>query len=117
MKKMHLSQLVTYSYTREKLDEKKVFAIANSLSRKDLKMYIRGLTLAEKKRKVYIAIPTKKLYNETKKIFEGIFEGKELILQEDPSLLLGARIVDNDIVYDMSLKESIATIANQIEEI
>lgn len=117
MQRKLLTSLVDYSYSKGKLDENRVFTIAKTLSRRDLKVYIRALKLAEQKHKVYIAVAKRSVYNESKKMFKGIFEGKEIILQEDPSLLLGARIVDNDIVYDFTLKERLESIADQIDEI
>lgn len=117
MQKKLLLSLVEYSYTKDKLNEERVLKIAQSLSRKDLKLYIRVLKLSEQSKKVYIAIAKKSVYNEGDKLFKGIFEGKDIIFQEDPSLLLGVRIVDNDIVYDFSLKERLETIAQEIDEI
>lgn len=116
MQKLLLAKLIEYSYTKDKLDEKKVFKIASSLTRKDLKLYIKTLKLTEQKKKVYIAVPHRSVYNDGRKLFKGIFEGKEIILQEDPSLLLGTRIVDNDMVYDTSLKERIGEIEDSIND-
>ncbi|MDE2590552.1 MAG: hypothetical protein KGL95_12915, partial [Patescibacteria group bacterium] len=69
MTKKQIKTLVVESYTRDQLDENKVNRIAKVLSRKDLKTYIRGLKLEEKKRVVTVALPSASVYNNTKKIF------------------------------------------------
>lgn len=117
MQRKLLSFLIEYSYVKGQLREDRAMKITQTLSKRDVKVYIRGLKLSEQKRKVYIAIAKRSVYTDERKLFKGIFEGKELILQEDPSLLLGAKIRDNDIVYDFSLKERIENIADKIDEI
>ena len=116
MTKRDIRQLVVASYTRNRLDEKKVEKIANLLSKNDLKAYIRGLKLEEQKHKIYLALPTKTVYNKAKKEFEKVFEGKEIVFTEDPSLLWGLRVLDNDMLYEVSLAEKINQVAQSVEE-
>lgn len=115
MTKKLLQQLVLASYSGKKLDAKKVDAISARLDRQALKAYIRALKLMEQQRKVYIAMPKANVYNTSKKTLEHIFPEKELIFQEDPSLLLGMQLVDNDMVYDMSLKKRLENILDEVD--
>jgi F0F1-type ATP synthase delta subunit len=108
--------LVQASYAKDKLDEKKVERITKLLSKKDLKAYVRGLTLEEKKHKVYIALPTKAIYNRKRKDLETLFTGKEIIFNEDPSLLLGIRILDNDMLYELSLSDRLNRLTQEVGE-
>jgi len=108
-----IKKLVLASYTKNKLDEKKVEKIAKLLSIADLKAYIRGLKLEEKKHKVYIALASKTIYNKKRKDLENLYKGKELVVEEDPSLLLGMRILDNDMLYDFSLKDRVNKITQE----
>lgn len=108
--------LVKASYTNEKLDEKKVERIVKLLSRSELKAYVRGIKLEEKKHKVYIALPSKSIYNKKRKDLENLYKGKEIVFEEDPSLLLGIRILDNDMLYELSLSDSINRVSQEVSE-
>lgn len=103
MTKKIISQLVIASYTKDMLDEKKVNRIVSLLSRAELKLYIRGLKLSEKSRTISLVLPDKKLYNKA----DAKRLRKQVTVVEDKSLLLGAKIIDNDMVYDLSLKNSL----------
>lgn len=116
MTKRLLQQLVLASYTGKELDAKKVEEISERLSRQDLKAYIRALKLMEQQKKIYIAMPNASVYNTSKKTIESIFPDKELIFEEDPSLLLGVRVLDNDMVYEMSLKERLDSILDEVNQ-
>ena len=110
MTKKIIAQLVEASYTKDELDGKKVDRIAKILSRQDLKIYIRGLKLAEKARTISLVLPDKNLYNKT--LVQGVKKRVKVI--EDPSLLLGFRIIDNDMVHDMSLKNRLENFVTNI---
>jgi len=116
MTKKQIQLLVAESYTKETLDEKKVNRIAKVLNRKDLKTYIRGLKLSEKKRVVTVALPSASVYNNTKKIFLDLFPGKTVSFQEDKLLMLGGKIQSNDMVYDFSLKNRLENFINDLEQ-
>lgn len=116
MKKKQINQLMLASYTKSALDEKKVTKIANSLSRKDLKVYIRGLKLAEKKKKIYVALPSASVYNTNKKIFINLFPGKQIEVEEDKLLMLGAKVMADDMVYDVSLKNRLDDFLASVEQ-
>lgn len=116
MTKKQIAALVTESYTKDKLDEKKVEHIASLISRKDLKKYLRGLKLAEKSRTVSLVLPDANVYNNSEKLLQGVFQGKRIIVEEDPSLLLGMKVIDNDTVYDMSLKNNLETFTQEVAQ-
>jgi|SRR5579872_6503550 len=103
MTKKYIHQLVEASYAKDTLDSKTVEKIASLLSRADLKKYIRGLKLSEKARTLSLVLVNKNFYN--KSLVKGVSKHIEVV--EDPSLLLGAKIIDNDMVYDMSLKNKL----------
>lgn len=103
MTKKLINQLVAASYTKDALDGKKVEKIASLLSRAELKLYIRGLKLAEKKQTITLVLPDKTFYNKT---LLGKTK-KQVKVVEDKSLLLGAKVIDNDTVYDLSLQNSL----------
>lgn len=103
--------LVLSSYTNKKLNADRVNKIAGLLARKDLKTYIKVLKSYEKENTVIINLPF--LYND-KRIFDKMFKGKKIIYKEDPSLMAGVRIINNDIVYEHDLKNTLENIATYI---
>lgn len=116
MTKKLLQQLVLASYKGDSLDAKIVDEIAKRLDRQDLKAYVRALKLMEQKKKIYIAMPKASVYNTSKKTLESLFPTKDLIFEEDPTLLLGMRLIDNDMVYEMSLKERLESILDEVNQ-
>ena len=57
MKKKIIDNLVAQSYIKNDLDKKKVNKIAVLLSKSDLKRYINGLKLLDKKKNLIISAP------------------------------------------------------------
>lgn len=103
MTKKEIAQLAQASYTKDELDARKVEKIVSLLSRAEIKLYIRGLKLIEKTKTISLVLPNLNLYN---KSLLGLVK-KRVTVTEDASLLMGAKIIDNDMVYDMSLKNSL----------
>lgn len=116
MTRRQIKQFAQASYKNNQLDEKIVMEIARRLNRKNLKAYIHALKQLEKQKNVFIALPNVNAYNKSEKIFEKIFQNKRIAYQQDPSLLLGTRIQQNDMIYDFSLKKRLHTLAANIEE-
>lgn len=109
-----LKQLVLISYKSGELDNTVVSQIADKLNREDLKQYIRALKMAEKLRNVYIESP----FELSKKLTASIkntFPDKKIVSVKNPSLLVGTKIVYNDDVFEMSLKNSLEAIVENIE--
>lgn len=108
-----INKLIVASYKNSLLDQKKVNKIASLISKSDLKKYINGLKATESKKNLIISSPTN---NQNLGTFQKLFPHKKIVFQKDPSLMLGVRIVDNDLVYDFTLKSSLDKIVNYIEQ-
>lgn len=108
-----INKLIAASYRNSFLDEKKVNKIASFISKSDLKKYISGLKLVESKKSLIVSSPTN---DQDLKKFRRLFPHKKIVFQKDPSLMLGVRVVDNDLVYDFTLKSSLDKIINYIEQ-
>lgn len=108
-----LDKLILASYNGNSLDQKKVNRITSGISKSDLKKYINGLKLIEKKRSLIISTPTN---NQDYRKFEKLFPHKKIIFKKDPSLMLGVNVVDNDIVYEFTLKNYLDKILHYIEQ-
>lgn len=113
MNSKKIDKLVAASYKNDCLDQKKVSKIASLISKSDLKKYINGLKLIEKKKNLIISSP---IDNRNLKEFEDLFPHKKIIFKKDPSLMLGVSVIDNDIVYEFTLKNSLDKIISYIEQ-
>jgi F0F1-type ATP synthase delta subunit len=114
MNKKLLKQVVLISYKNGNLDNSVVSQVADKLSRQDLKQYIKALKNAEKLRNVYVESPFEmsKNLNET---IKNTFPDKKIVNIKNQSLLVGTKIVYNDDVFEMSLKNSLDSIVENIE--
>lgn len=110
-----MKQLVIASYTDGVLDQDNVTKIASLLKSGELKIYLKALKYAEKKSTVMVETPFP-TDTESKKAIQGVFKDKRIMYNVDPSLLLGMKIVDNDDVYDLSLKNKLERIESFLEE-
>jgi len=115
MTKKEIEILAKESYTKDSLDEKKVFKFSSYMDRKNLKAYIRELKKIEQNHNVVIALVSQTSYNNAKDTLQQIFKDKHILFQEDPSLLAGIRIVNNDMIYEKSLQRSFETMIQTIE--
>lgn len=113
MNKKQLDKLVLVSYSNNFLDQKNVSKIATLLKRSDLKQYINGLKLAEKKKSLIISSP---MNDQDLKKFSKLFPNKKIVFIKDPTLMLGIKVVDNDKVFEFTLKNSLGKILNYIEQ-
>lgn len=114
MNKKILQQLIIQSYTNGQLDPEKVNKIANLLSKKELQLYIKGLKNWEKQQKVIVDVPL--VTTDIKERFQELFPDKQIVINTDPSLILGVRIHQDDNIYEMSLKDALEKITEHVEE-
>jgi F0F1-type ATP synthase delta subunit len=117
MTKKQIKKLAYSSYTRNNLDGKKVNSIARLLKRSDLKEYIKTLKSMESGKKVIVLIPNMSLIkrNDLQKTFTNLFPRKKVLYEEDPSLILGVKVINNDLVYEFSLKNTLEDMGSFLE--
>lgn len=108
-----IKDLVKISYNNSILDYDKAHDIAVSLTRFDLKQYIRELKNYENKTNVTIITPFN-LKND--KVFEELFPDKKIVYKNDPSLMLGIKIKNNDALYEFNLKNTVQNLISYILE-
>lgn len=114
MTKKLLKQLINYSYKNNALIPKNVNSITGLLKRKDLKEYIHAIKIQEKKLSVFIDVPINNVGIKDK--FNGIFQSKKIYYRNDPSLILGARVVADDMLFEMNLKNTLDKILSYMRE-
>ena len=105
-----MKQLVEASYTEGNLNLDTITRIADKLSRKDLKTYIKALKAYDDKNTLHVesAYP---LNGSDESALKQIFGNKKIRYSENDELLVGVRITDNDTVYNMNLKNTLERIA------
>lgn len=113
MNKKKMDKLILASYSGSFLNKKNINKISTLLSKLDLKQYINALKLAEKKKSLIVSAP---LNNQDLTKFEKLFPQKKILFRKDPSLMLGVKIIDNDIVYEFTLKNSLDKMLSYIEQ-
>lgn len=109
MKKKFIKQLVLNSYKTDELDEKEVTTIADRLNRHDLKQYIHELKNYEKKKNVYVSLPYPPTSDEQKAL-QLLFPKKKIAFIIDPSLGVGVKITNNDLITEMNFKDTLEDI-------
>lgn len=113
MTKKYLQKLVLESFTKGVLDKDKVDKIANLLDRKGLKEYIKALKNFESKNSVIITLPSLPEKEDEDKL-SLLFPNKKIVYNIDPSLMLGIKIQDNDLLSEFDLKNMLDDIVEYI---
>jgi F0F1-type ATP synthase delta subunit len=118
MTKKYIKKLALASYTKNELDSKKVKKITGFMIRNNLRQYIKELKLLENKKTITILTPiiSKKTQNDVRKQFAKVFVDKKINLDSDPSLILGVKIISNDLIYDLNLKSTLDSLSMHINE-
>lgn len=100
--------LAIKSFARGNLDPKRVRLFSSKMKRRDLRNYIREIKTIDAKNKVTFIVPTLKTFKKAD-IAELLkqYKSKRIIYQEDPNLLVGIKILDNDMISDFNLKNSL----------
>jgi F0F1-type ATP synthase delta subunit len=114
MKRQTLKQMVIESYSDGELDAKKINKIADLLTKKELRLYIKALKNWERENKIIIEVANKEGLDLDG--FQEMFLDKKLVVTVDPSLLLGMRLYNNDDIFEMSLKNTLQKVTEHIEE-
>ncbi len=118
MVKKYVKQLALASYTKNELDSKKVKKIVGFLNKNNLKQYIKELKLLENRKTITILSPSfnKKTEEVIKKQFAKAFPDKKIIVNSDPSLILGVKVIENDLIYDLSLRNTLDNLSIYINQ-
>ncbi|CAN5210663.1 hypothetical protein BH09PAT1_BH09PAT1_7660 [soil metagenome] len=115
MNRQTLKQLVLESYSESgDLEPAKINKIADLLTKKELRLYIKTLKNWERQNKILIEVPNEDKIDLGE--LKEMFPTKKFVVSVDPSLLLGMRLQDNDDVFEMSLKNTLDKITEHIEE-
>lgn len=115
MTKDILKELMRVSIVDGSLDEKVVKTIALSLKRRELKQYIKALRNWEKEQSIIIKA-AKTPRDIDKKLITSLFPNKCIHYKTSPSLLLGVKIIDNDMEYELNLKSKLEKMLSYVSK-
>lgn len=118
MTRRQIKLLAQASYVRNNLDSIKCNKIADKLTREDFKRYLRILKTIEREKTVTVIVPEMTLGEKqnVEKRFGSMFKDKRIQVETDQSLVVGLKIIDNDLVYELSLRDTISRINNYLLE-
>lgn len=115
MTRKEIKLIALKSFVKNNLDPKKVKLFSSKMTRKQLRDYIKYLKFYDARSKITVVVPDlDKIKKTDLKVFTKFYSEKKVIFKEDPSLLLGVRIINNDLVYDLNLKDSFEDIIQNI---
>lgn len=111
MTKRQVKLLAKSSFLKNKLDSKRVLRISARMKRRELREYVRAIKAIEAENRITIFVPSLSQFKKSD-IAEltKLYKGKEIIYKEDPTLMVGIKILNNDLVSDFNLKNSLENI-------
>lgn len=115
MTKKQIKKLVSLSITNGFLDHNKVTSFSSSLKRSDVKKYIKALKNCDKQQSIIVQA-AKTLSDIDKKMFATIFQDKRILFETHPSLLLGIKIINNDMEYEINLKNKLERLLSYLSK-
>lgn len=111
-----IKKIATQSYFGNELNKKTVDEVSTKLSRKELKTYIKYLKEINNKSVLRVYSPSRKIItDDIRRSLKRFFPDRDIFIIEDESLIAGLRIVDNDTIYELNLKDSFENIMKYIE--
>jgi hypothetical protein len=116
MDKSKIKQLAVDSFTNNQIDESKAKKISRLLDKPSLREYIRVLKLIEQKKTIILMVPDDKIGNiaELGKKISKMYPDKRVLVKTDPELIAGVRIINNDLVYELSLQQILEDAVSKI---
>ncbi len=116
MKIREIKKLAEQSFTNGNLDVKKIKKIIDLLGKKQLKVYIKFLKKLENERLVWVFTPMDKVEDKITDKIKSIFPNKKIEYVSDSNLIVGLRIIDNDMVYEFNLKDSLDNLITYLKQ-
>lgn len=112
-----IKKLALKSYNGNSLNEKVIGLVSKKLNKKNLKVYINELKRINDSKIVKVYVPNREfLTNKMMQSLSKFFENKELRIIEKPDLIAGIRIIDNDLIYELNLRDSFENMIEYLKQ-
>jgi len=117
MTKKEIKILVKGAYVNGALDVKKVRRVAKLLKQSELRQFIKVLKRFEESKMVRLIVPNKDMVSQNiiNKV-KADFPRKRVVIDEDPELIIGVKIIDNDLIYELNIKNTLDQLNKHIIE-
>lgn len=115
MTRRQLKKLAVYTEKTEGIPDEDFYTLAKKLNRSSLKKFIKILKIYEQQRNVIVSLPTvpdEKL----KEKLQTMYPNKKIVYNVEPLLIAGIRILDNDLLYELSFKDRLEKIIDTLEQ-
>ena len=115
MNKKFLRKLAEESYIKGNLDPENVKKISDLLKRTELKQFIKEIKIKENKKNIIISLPFMPNDEEQEK-HKRLFPDKTIVYDIDPTLQVGLKITDNDLITEYNLKHTLENLYDHLKE-
>lgn len=115
MDKKQIAKLAEISYIDNKLNADRVEKIISHLDKGELREYLKALRKQEQKLVVYIDYALE-LSEDNKKKFENLYPDKIVIFRNNPDLVMGIRITEDDMVYNFNMDNALGQIREYLDK-
>jgi len=117
MNKTQLKKLAILSYKNNIIDVKKVEKIVKLLKKSELREYVKYLKTIEKTKTLKVILPNNNNQKECEKMLKIMYKKKNINVDYDENMIVGLKIIDNDLIYEYNLKDTLNKISNYIKQI
>ena len=111
-----IKKLAEQSFTYGNLDVKKIKKVISLLGKKQLKTYIKFLKKLENENLVWVFTPIGKVENKITGKIKNMFPNKKVKYVADYSLIAGLRVIDNDMIYELNLKDFLGNMITYLKQ-
>ncbi len=111
-----IKKLAAQSFKDDNMDIKKIKRIIPHLRKRELKTYIKFIKKLENEKEVKVFTPVEMADKKIIDSITSIFPNKRVKYAVGPDIIAGIRIVDNDMVYEFNLKDSLENLIAHIKQ-
>lgn len=117
MDKKHIKRLVDLCFDKNGINEAKVLSVSHELQRSDLKKFIWEVKKRLAATTVRVVIPNEKVSTlSIVKELKQMFPNKKIKIEIDPELMVGLRVVVDDLIYEYNLKDILKRISTHLSQ-
>lgn len=108
-----IKKLALESYNKTQLNVPRVQRISAILKRNELKYYIKALKQVESKKTITLVVPDEEIESVGVVVakLRIAYPDKKILIKTDPSLIAGIKVINDDLIYEVSIKQMLEDLA------
>lgn len=116
LKKSKIKKLAIDSFKNNELNVFRVKKIAGLLKRGDLKLYIKALKRADGRNTITLVVPDEDIENVAGVAakLKKAYPDKKILIKVDPTLIAGIKIINDDLIYEVSIKQMLEDLIEKL---